>query len=102
MSLHPEVRDFKKRDAFNQIDFLIEHGFEIVLLAKNLNEYMPLVQLAVAYIGNALDINIDPYITSIDVLEKETSEKRFNSIRVQLDNLARHDFGNINQDADKK
>ena len=102
MPPNPEVLDFRKRGAFNQIDFLIEHGFEIVLLAKNLSEYVPLVQLTVTYVRNALDINISPYITLIDVLEKETSEKRLNSIRVQLDNLARHNFGSINENADQK
>ena len=48
MSLNPEAREIRKGEAFDHIEFLTDHGFEAVLLAKNLSEYMPLVQQAVS------------------------------------------------------
>ena len=105
MSSNPEVLDFRKRDAFNQIDFLVDHGFEAVLLSKNLDEYLPMVQLTVTHVENILNTIIGPYITYIDVLGKDTSEKRLNTILIKLSNLTRNlpeKLNKINESAEKK
>ena len=104
MSLNPEVREAKKGEAFDHIDFLVDKGFEAVLLSKNLSEYVPLIQLA-ATNANYLLSKIGDYIISIDSLEREISEKRLNSIRINLSNLTdnlTNKLGNINENADQK
>ena len=105
MSLHPEVRDAKKREAFDHIDFLTDQGFGAVLLAKNLIEYVPLVQQAVSN-ANYLLKKVSDYIISIDCLEREISEKKLNTICIMLSNLtndlAPDKLGDINKNADLK
>ena len=101
LSAQDILRDFKKKEAFNQIEFLIDRGFEAPLLAKNLGEYMSLVQSTVTHVENTLNI-IGTYILFIDKLERETSEKRLNYIQIQLTNLDKDDFGDINEDANQK
>ena len=104
MSLNPEAREIRKGEAFDHIEFLTDHGFEAVLLAKNLSEYMPLVQQAVSTANYFLK-KISDYIISIDSLEREISEKRLNTIRINLSNLTdnlTNKLGNINENADQK
>lgn len=95
-------RDAKKREAFRQLEFLIDHGFEALLLSQDLHVYVPLLQATLSFVQHGL-ISVSIYIDSIDRLEREISEKRLHALRTtRMIKLAATDFGHLDKDVKEK